>query len=90
MKKSLHYLKIEKLLHANPNQLKLGLSGLLLGARFGPLNNECDNCKTEMKTYTVVILKSIPPRKYHTIKILCGSCQLLHKEEVNYYLYLNK
>jgi len=90
MNKSLHFQRIEKLLRANPNQLKLGHAGILLGARFGPLSNECDNCKTYLRTYTVVILKPIPPRQHHTIKILCSVCQQLHKEEVKYYLYLNK
>jgi len=90
MEKSLHFKRIEKLLRANPKQLKLGTAGLLLGARYGPLGSVCDNCKTDLKTYTVVILKPLHQLRFHTIKILCSACQQLHKEEVKYYLYLNK
>jgi len=84
-----HYAKIEKLLKTS-NQLTLGRAGLFLGARFGALDSGCDNCKTPLNNYTVVILKPIPPRHYHTIKILCTSCREIHREEVKYYLYLDK
>jgi len=86
-KNSQHYEKIVKLL--NTKQLTLGRAGLLLGARFGALNNECDNCKISLNTYTVVILKPCFPKHYHSIKILCQKCRELHREEVKYYLYLN-
>jgi len=86
---SKHYEKIEKLLKTN-QQLTLGRAGIFLGARFGALNSECDNCSILLNNYTVVILKPIPPRHYHTIKILCQACRELHREEVKYYLYLDK
>jgi len=85
---SQHYEKISKLL-AQDKLLKLGKAGVLLGARFGALTSACDNCKTELKRYTVVIMKPIPPRHYHTIHLLCESCRLIHADEVKYYLYLN-
>lgn len=84
-----HYEKISRLLKAE-KQFTLGKAGILLGARFGALNGECDNCKTSLNTYIVTIMKPIPPRHYHTIHILCDSCRLLHSSEVKYYLYLNK
>jgi len=86
---SKHYEKIEKLLKTN-SQMTLGRSGILLGARYGPLSNKCDNCKTLMNSLTVVILRPIIPRHFHTIKILCSKCRDLHREEVKYYLYLSK
>jgi len=86
---SLHYAKIVKLLR-DDSQLQLGKAGILLGARFGALTSACDNCKTGLNTYTVVIMKPIPPRQYHTIHILCETCRILHSDEVKYYLYLNK
>lgn len=88
-KVSQHYEKIAKLLRAE-KQLTLGKAGILLGARFGALNNACDNCKISLNSYTVCIMKAIPPRQYCTIHILCETCRLLHGEEVKYYLYLNK
>jgi len=84
-----HYAKISKLLQ-DDKFLKLGKAGILLGARFGALNGACDNCKTLLSTYMVVIMKPVPPRHYHTIHILCDTCRLLHADEVKYYLYLNK
>ena len=86
---SLHYEKIDKLLRAE-KQLTLGKAGILLGARFGSLDGTCDNCKIKLTTYTVCIMKPIPPRKYNTIHVLCEKCRLLHADEVKYYLYLNK
>lgn len=86
---SQHYTLIEKLLKTE-KQLTLGRAGIFLGARFGALDNRCDNCKIEVQSYTVVILKPIPPRQFHTIKILCQPCRELHREEVKYYLALNR
>jgi len=88
LKNSQHYEKISKLL-AQDKLLKLGKAGILLGARFGALTNACDNCKIDLNRYTVVIMKPIPPRHYHTIHVLCESCRLIHANEVKYYLYLN-
>lgn len=88
-KLSIHYARISKLLDADKVQ-KLGKAGILLGARFGAMTNECDNCKILLNMYTVVIMKPIPPRYYHTVHLLCESCRLIHAEEVKYYLYLNK
>lgn len=84
-----HYEKISRLLRAE-KQFTLGKAGVLLGARFGALSGECDNCKILLSTYTVVVMKPIPPRHYHTIHVLCEPCRLLHSDEVKYYIYLNK
>jgi len=89
LKFSLHYEKISRLLKQE-RQFTLGKAGILLGARFGALDNRCDNCKIGLQMYTVCIMKAIPPRKFCTIHILCETCRLLHAEEVKYYLYLNK
>jgi len=89
LKNSQHYERISRLLTAESQQ-KLGKAGILLGVRFGALTNECDNCKISLNTYTVCIMKAIPPRQYSTIHILCHSCRLIHGDEVKYYLYLNK
>ena len=89
MIQSQHYAKLSRML-SDHKFAKLGKAGVLLGARFGALNDECDNCKTELKTYTIVVMKPIPPRHYHTIHVLCETCRLLHADEVKYYLYLNK
>lgn len=85
---SKHYELIDKLLKTE-KQLTLGRAGIFLGARFGALDNRCDNCKTEIQMYNVVVLKPIPPRQFHTIKILCTACRELHREEVKYYLRIN-
>ena len=84
-----HYAKISKLLK-DGGILHIGKAGILLGARFGALDNRCDNCKTSLNTYTVVAMKPIPPRHYCTIHILCETCRLLHADEVKYYVYLDK
>lgn len=84
-----HYEKIVRMLKDSTFE-KFGRAGILLGARYGALDGECDNCKTALSTYTVVIMKPVPPRQYCTIHILCESCRLVHADEVKYYLYLNK
>jgi len=86
---STHYEKIVRMLKDSKFE-KFGHAGVLLGARYGALNGECDNCRISVSTYTVVVMKPIPPREYHTIHILCESCRRLHSDEVKYYLYLNK
>lgn len=91
MKKKItpYYEKIARLL-GDPHFEKFGRAGVLLGARFGALDGACDNCKILLSTYTVVVMKPIPPRQYCTVHILCESCRRLHGDEVKYYLYLNK
>jgi len=86
---SQHYEKISKLLK-DPEFQKLGKAGIFLGARFGALTNECDNCKTSLNNYMVVVMKPVQPRHYCTVHVLCNSCRLIHANEVKYYLYLNK
>ncbi len=60
----------------------------LLGARFGEIRNQCDNCKKTLKTVTVVVMKPRYPRQFSTLYILCKNCRLLHSSEVKYYMYL--
>jgi len=61
----------------------------LLGARFKPLDNKCDNCKEPMENIALCIFKTEPPKKFRNIYILCSNCRSAHSKMISWYLYLN-
>jgi len=71
-----------------PKQITL-IQPKLLGARFKPLDNKCDNCKEPMENIALCIFKQQPPKEFRNIYILCSNCRLKHSKMISWYLYLN-
>lgn len=62
----------------------------LLGARFGPVSKNCDNCNKKLESLCVVVMKPQYPKVFSTLYILCHNCRLLHSPHVKHYLYIDR